>query len=98
MAAKATIASWQHFWHRALKEKLPWMTPDRPQGEFGPDAVAPVPVFARAVDRRAGRGRTAFDGHGGPVIVTVNDQRTEVDERITVTALLESHRGVLIRR
>ncbi len=45
---------------------------------------------ARAVDRRADRGRTECGGGSKPMKVTVNDEAVEVDEQTTVAALLES--------
>src|SRR5260370_41719307 len=46
-------------------------------------------IPARAVDRRADRGRTERHGGSKSMKVTVNDVAVEVDERTTVAALLE---------
>ena len=49
-----------------------------------------IGIPARAVDRRADRGRTECHGGSKPMKVTVNDEAVEVDEQTTVAALLES--------
>src|SRR5258707_12843233 len=47
-------------------------------------------IPARAVDRRADRGRTERHGGSKSMKVTVNEEGVEVDERTTVAVLLGS--------